>query len=69
MTDLELKIKDVEHRINETIEFAANDYKTNGASVWGDQQRHRIYGMIEVLKILTGKDYYFDANGLHERKA
>lgn len=69
MSDLEIKIKNIEHRINETIEFAAKDYKENGASVWGDHERHRIYGMIEVLKILTEKDYYFDENGLHEREA
>lgn len=69
MKDIEIMVNMIEHRINETIDFAAKDYKANGASIWGENQKHRIYGMIEVLKIITGKDYYFDANGLHERKA
>ena len=67
MSDLEIKIQDVENNINKTIEMVVKDYKTNGASIWNNHQRFRICGMIEVLKILTGKDYFFDENGLHER--
>ena len=56
------------NRINETIRFALMDYKANGVSPWYDRQLSKIYGMIEMLKIVTGKDYYFDENGLHERE-
>lgn len=27
----------------------------------------KICGMIEMLQMVTGKEYYFDENGLHER--
>lgn len=27
----------------------------------------KICGMIEMLNIVTGKEHYYDANGLHER--
>ena len=74
MTDLELKIKEAEHAINALIDDSARNYEANHKSNnfdwnWHYKQMARLNGMIEVLKIFTGKDYFYDANGLHERKA
>lgn len=52
-------------KINETIELSKKWYETTGIiDVTGN---HKIYGMIEMLQIATGKEYYFDNEGLHER--
>ena len=74
MTDFETKTKDAEHAINALIDESARNYEANHNSNnfdwnWHYKQMARLNGMIEVLKIFTGKDYYYDANGLHERKA
>lgn len=68
MTNEETKIQEIEHRINARIDCAARDFETYGRNDFNESQKFRIYGMIETLQILTGKEYYFDANGLHERK-
>ena len=64
---MEEKINAMIDRINEYIQFAVNDYKENGASAWNDQQRIRIFGMIEMLNIATGKEYMLTEGGVIER--
>ena len=68
MTNEEIKIREIEHNINLWIDNACKEYKTNGRSDWYHIAYNRIIGMIDVLKILTEKDYFFDENGLHEEK-
>lgn len=67
MTNEDLKIREIEHTINSWIDNACKEYKTNGRSDWYHTAYNRICGMISILKIITGKEYYFDENGLHER--
>lgn len=69
MTDKEMKIVAIEHAINVNIEGAKFEFNHFGSSEYYNRLYSRICGMIDVLKILTGKDYYFDENGLHEHKA
>ena len=64
---MEEKINAMIARINEYIQFAVNDYNENGASKWNDEQRVRIFGMIEMLNIATGKEYMLTADGVIER--
>ena len=65
---MEEKINAMIERINEYIQFAVNDYNENGASKWNDEQRVRIFGMIEMLNIVTGKDYMLTKDGVIERR-
>lgn len=53
--------------INFEIENAVSDYK-RGNNELNNQNYARINGMIRMLVIATGKRYYFDESGLHERK-
>lgn len=53
-------------RINQEIEFCKRFYET------ATRETHnvniaRLNGMIEMLSLVTGKKYYFDENGLHEK--
>ena len=68
MTNNEIKIREIEHEINGWIESARREYETNGRSDWYHTAYNRICGMIAVLQILTEKEYFFDTNGLHERR-
>ena len=68
MTNEEIKICEIEHKINLWIDSALKEYNHNGSSDWYYTAYNRICGMIDVLKILTEKDYFFDENGLHEEK-
>lgn len=52
-------------RINKEIAGAKRYYEATGQNdVLGNC---KILGMIEMLQIATGKEYYYDENGLHER--
>ena len=68
MTNEENKIQAIEHEINHWIELARDEYKINRRSDFYHTAYNRICGMISVLQILTEKEYFFDENGLHERK-
>lgn len=52
--------------INRVIGEAKEEYK-NGRTDFYTSLTLKVYGMIEMLTIATGKYYYFDDNGLHER--
>lgn len=67
MTIEEMKIGEIEHMINVAIEYGRNEFKNYGKSDYYYRIINRIYGMIDVLSIITGKNYYFNENGLHER--
>ena len=68
MTNEDIKIREIEHLINDWIDSARKEFETNGRSNWYFTAINRIYGMIEGLQVLTEKKYFFDENGLHERK-
>ena len=68
MENNEIKIREVEHEINNWIDYARKEYETNGRSDWYYTTYNRICGMIKILTILTEKEYFFDTNGLHERR-
>lgn len=53
--------------INTWIKAGVIEFKNNGCSEWHGRVYSRIYGMIEMLQIATGKQYYFDEDGVHER--
>lgn len=44
------------------------EFNNGGSTDYYNRLYSRICGMIEVLQIATGKQYYFDENGLHERE-
>ena len=52
--------------INIWINAGVIEFNLNGSSEWYNRVYSRICGMIEMLRIATGKNYYFDENGLHE---
>ena len=62
------KIETITGLINTYINSATIEFKAYGSSTYYNLLYSRICGMIEVLATITGKDYYFDANGLHERE-
>lgn len=49
------------------IELSVEEYHNNGRSDWYNRTIDRIHGMISMLQIASGKKYYFDENGVHER--
>lgn len=55
--------------INEQINEAYYEFNKYGKTQWYFRCISRVNGMIDVLKVLTGKEYGFDESGLHERKA
>ena len=52
-------------RINETIAISKKWYEVTGQV--DTLTNNKILGMLEMLTIVTGKQYYFDENGVHER--
>ena len=52
-------------RINEEIKFTVKDYKETGK--YDAKANALIRGMMEMLVLVTGKDYYYDESGVHER--
>lgn len=63
---MEDKIKQIEDRIKFLIELANSNFKLYGWNHAHELRIARIDGMLEILKFITGKDYYYDENGLHE---
>lgn len=66
---MENKITEITIAINNQIAEAYEEYNKYGRTQWYFRNISRINGMIDVLKIITGKEYGFDESGLHERKA
>lgn len=54
-------------QINKEIMSLCEEYKRYGRSDWYRMQNYRICGMIDMLILVTDKEYYFDDTGLHER--
>lgn len=52
-------------RINNEIEISKKYFELNRKT--DIQTNCKIIGMLQMLEIATGKEYYFDENGVHER--
>ena len=52
-------------RINLEIEWLKSSYEITNE--FDPITNAKIGGMIEMLNIASGKEYYYDATGLHER--
>jgi hypothetical protein len=52
-------------RINKEIEGLKRIFEVT--KTYDPVGNAKIIGMIEMLSIVTGKNYYYDENGLHER--
>lgn len=64
---IEKMIKEMIQRINRTIKSFYTLYEVT--DVIDDIILERIRGQVDMLTIVTGKEYYMDAEGLHEREA
>ena len=54
-------------RINEEIEWIKKMYDSRVSNEVHKVNIARLNGMIEILSVATGKSYYYDENGLHEK--
>ena len=54
-------------RIKLEIERAKEHYQCYGWNESHQRRLEKIDGMLDMLTIVTGKDYYYNADGLHER--
>lgn len=61
------KIEQMKNQI-ETLIARANKEFTGEWNKSHELKLAKIEGCITMLSILTEKDYYYDANGLHERE-
>lgn len=52
-------------RINEEIKFMVDEF--NRTKHRNENTINRLYGMIDMLVLVTGKEYFCDENGIHER--
>lgn len=59
------KTNEMVETINNEINFCLHEYKHNGRSDLYNRVYSRIAAMIEMLRIVTDENYYFDENGLH----
>lgn len=55
------------NRINIEIQRAVMHFNLHGMTHSHDLMLARIDGMIEILSLITGKQYYFDETGIHEQ--
>lgn len=53
-------------KINEEIKFMVNEYKATGK--YDARANARLNGMMEMLVLVTGKDYRYNENGVYEHK-
>lgn len=53
--------------INGWIKLAHIEFEKNGRSEWYQRTYDRICGMIKMLTIATGEEFYFDETGVHKR--
>lgn len=60
-------IKKMKDKISYEISFIIEEYRRNGRSETYYTGYNRVVGMIKMLSIVTGKEYCFDEEGLHER--
>lgn len=61
-------INNMVNAINNEIVMLKNEFETNGRSEWYKSRFNHICGMIDMLKLTTGGDYYIDERGLIDRK-
>lgn len=59
------KTNEMVEAINNEINYCLHEYKNNGRSDLYNRMYSRINAMIEMLRIVTNENYYFDENGLH----
>lgn len=59
-------VEEMKARIEKEIKFAVIDYKQFGRTEFYERSVSKIYGMIEMLRVVTGKQYTFNENGLIE---
>ena len=52
-------------KANLLIERLCDDFERTGK--FNEAKNERICGMLEALEIMTGKNYYYDENGVHEK--
>ena len=52
-------------KINEEIKFMVDEF--NRTKHRNENNVNRLYGMIDMLVLVTGKEYFYDENGIHER--
>lgn len=52
-------------RINKEIKFMVEDYKATGK--YDVRANAEIRGMMEMLVLVTGKDYRYNENGVYEK--
>lgn len=62
-------INKMTEEINEEIKYIVEHKRQNGETEHYFAGYNRIYGMIKMLSIVTGKDYIINENGLCEREA
>lgn len=65
MTDAENTMVD---RLNKEIKFAVVDYKQYGRTPYYERLIAKIYGMLEMLRIATDKNYFFNENGVYVKE-
>lgn len=63
---MENKIKKMENKIKYMIENANKNFKKYGWNNSHELKLARINACLDMLSILTEKEYYYDENGLHE---
>lgn len=62
------KENEIKRRIEMLIDIANGSYQLYGWNEAHELRLARIDGMIEVLSILTEKEYYYNEEGLHEKQ-
>ena len=63
---MENKINEMKAKIESLIETANREFKRCGWNTSYELRLARIDGCLDMLAILTGKNYWYDENGLHE---
>lgn len=52
-------------RINKQIEKMAKDFERTHQ--FNENDNAKVDGMMEMLELVTGKEYFYDESGVHER--
>lgn len=65
---MENKINEMKAKIEMLIKIANGEFKRCGWDTSHELRLARIDGCLDMLAILTGKNYWYDENGLYEEK-
>ena len=52
-------------KINKKLDQMKKDF--NRTHRFNEIDNAKVYGMMEMLELVTGKEYYYDQSGVHER--